>query len=195
MSDKVDKPHKIKRYRSRSLDDESLSNSLKPINKKIFIDTDLTLDIKNSPFDNVDSPVSIKSINDVNNDDSYINGKEGTNEYDLYTVTSKREQYIRKLLKIKRQCSKITDNIYIASDHIAKDREILRKYHITHIINCAAYVCDNYHDDLIYHTIYINDRPYEDIVCLIYDIHKFIAKAINDNKNAKILYTLSNGYK
>jgi predicted secreted protein len=83
----------------------------------------------------------------------------------------------------KRICSEVIDDfMYLGSDHIAQDKEILKQYGITHIINCAADYSANYFDDYIkYKKYHLKDHVREQIECIFYDAISFIEDARKNN--------------
>lgn len=67
--------------------------------------------------------------------------------------------------KFKQICSEIIpDFLYLGSDFLAKDKEILKKHGITHIINSAGDYSPNYHEgEFKYLTFHLKDHPRENI--------------------------------
>ena len=84
--------------------------------------------------------------------------------------------------RIKRYdkiCSKISDDLYLGSDTIARDLQELKKAGITHILNCAGAVCSEYHpDSFVYKTLFLSDGKTEDIACIFYDVLEYIENSI-----------------
>ncbi|GLJ08358.1 hypothetical protein SUGI_0087180 [Cryptomeria japonica] len=73
-----------------------------------------------------------------------------------------------------KECSRITEHIYLGSDVAAKNREILRQNGITHILNCVGFVCLEYFKtDLLYKTLWLQDKPLEDITSILYDVFDY----------------------
>lgn len=79
----------------------------------------------------------------------------------------------------KRICSEIIDGfLYLGSDFVASDREILEKNGITHVVNCAADYSANYFDgDIKYKKYHLKDHIRENIECVFYDALHFIEEA------------------
>jgi len=77
------------------------------------------------------------------------------------------------------QCSEIIkDFLYMGSDNIAQDKELLKSFKITHIVNCAADYCDCYFpDEFKYKSYYLKDSVQECIECCFYDTIDFIKSA------------------
>lgn len=79
----------------------------------------------------------------------------------------------------KRVCSEVIEGfLYLGSDHIAKDSEILKQTGITHVINCAADYSANYFEGPIkYKKYHLKDHVREQIECVFYDAIDFIEDA------------------
>lgn len=79
-----------------------------------------------------------------------------------------------KLAFFDKECSRIADHIYLGSDAVAKNREILRQNGITHVLNCVGFVCPEYFKiDLVYKTLWLQDSPSEDITSILYDVFDY----------------------
>lgn len=79
-----------------------------------------------------------------------------------------------KLAFFDKECSRIADHIYLGSDAVAKNREILRQNGITHVLNCVGFVCPEYFkSDLVYKTLWLQDTPSEDITSILYDVFDY----------------------
>ncbi|KAG8084557.1 hypothetical protein GUJ93_ZPchr0010g9893 [Zizania palustris] len=73
-----------------------------------------------------------------------------------------------------KECSKVADHVYLGGDAVAKNRDILRKNEITHVLNCVGFVCPEYFkSDLIYRTLWLQDSPTEDITSILYDVFDY----------------------
>ncbi|KAK9113601.1 hypothetical protein Syun_020398 [Stephania yunnanensis] len=73
-----------------------------------------------------------------------------------------------------KECSRIADHIYLGSEAVAKNREILRQNGITHVLNCVGFVCPEYFkSDLVYKTLWLQDSPSEDITSILYDVFDY----------------------
>nr|XP_029120250.1 protein-tyrosine-phosphatase MKP1 isoform X1 [Elaeis guineensis]XP_029120251.1 protein-tyrosine-phosphatase MKP1 isoform X1 [Elaeis guineensis] len=73
-----------------------------------------------------------------------------------------------------KECSKVADHIYLGGDSVAKNREILRRNGITHVLNCVGFVCPEYFkSDLVYKTLWLQDSPTEDITSILYDVFDY----------------------
>ncbi|KAK4760481.1 hypothetical protein SAY87_005374 [Trapa incisa] len=100
----------------------------------------------------------------------------GTNRNPLPNLNSGREfQFKRdKLAFFDKECSKIAEHIYLGSDAVAKNREILRQNGITHVLNCVGFVSPEYFkEDLVYKTLWLQDSPSEDITSILYDVFDY----------------------
>ncbi|XP_042487436.1 protein-tyrosine-phosphatase MKP1-like isoform X2 [Macadamia integrifolia] len=79
-----------------------------------------------------------------------------------------------RLAFFDKECSRITDHIYLGSDAVARNREILRQNGITHVLNCVGFVCPEYfRNDLVYKTLWLHDSPSEDITSILYDVFDY----------------------
>ncbi|EEF32351.1 dual specificity protein phosphatase, putative [Ricinus communis] len=79
-----------------------------------------------------------------------------------------------KLAFFDKECSRIANHIYLGSDAVAKNREILRQNGITHVLNCVGFVCPEYFkSDLVYKTLWLRDSPSEDITSILYDVFDY----------------------
>lgn len=76
-------------------------------------------------------------------------------------------------------CSQIKRRLFLGSDTIAQNKQLLKHHKITHILNCAGGYCDNYYpDDFTYMTLHLLDGKKENILCLFYIVLEFIDNAI-----------------
>ncbi|KAM5567984.1 protein-tyrosine-phosphatase MKP1 [Rosa sericea] len=79
-----------------------------------------------------------------------------------------------KLAFFDKECSRIAEHIYLGSDAVAKNREVLRKNGITHVLNCVGFVSPEYFkNDLVYKTLWLKDSPSQDITSILYDVFDY----------------------
>uniref|UniRef100_A0A0D6R0N6 Protein-tyrosine-phosphatase n=1 Tax=Araucaria cunninghamii TaxID=56994 RepID=A0A0D6R0N6_ARACU len=79
-----------------------------------------------------------------------------------------------KLAFFDKDCSRVAEHIYLGSDAVAKNREVLRENGITHVLNCVGFVCPEYFKtDLVYKTLWLQDNPSEDITSILYDVFDY----------------------
>eukprot|EP00013_Stygamoeba_regulata_P006041 CAMPEP_0177639568 /NCGR_PEP_ID=MMETSP0447-20121125/6090_1 /TAXON_ID=0 /ORGANISM="Stygamoeba regulata, Strain BSH-02190019" /LENGTH=747 /DNA_ID=CAMNT_0019141603 /DNA_START=122 /DNA_END=2365 /DNA_ORIENTATION=- len=77
--------------------------------------------------------------------------------------------------------SKITDNIYLGSETVSRNRKLLKQLNITHILNCAGTACPNsYPTEFDYKTLYLADGKGVDIQCVFYSVMDFINEAVDN---------------
>jgi len=91
-----------------------------------------------------------------------------------------------KLDMYSRVCSEVTPYLFVGSDLVARDAETLEKCGITHIINAAGMVCDNYFEKtgkFEYLKVHLEDGAHEDIECVFYDMIDFLDRATDRNRN------------
>lgn len=119
--------------------------------------------------------IDISQVN-LNSDNNTTQNKEILeNKNDV-----KHESKARKIARYDGICSKISDCLYIGSDTIARDCDTLVKCGITHVLNCAGTICENYFpDQFIYKTLYLYDGSNENIDCLFYSVLDFMDSAIS----------------
>jgi len=79
-----------------------------------------------------------------------------------------------KLAFFDKECSRIAEHIYLGSDTVAKNHELLREKGITHVLNCVGFVCPEYFkSDFEYKTLWLQDSPTEDITSILYDVFDY----------------------
>ena len=79
-----------------------------------------------------------------------------------------------KIAFFDKECSKVAEHIYLGGDAVAKDRDILKKNGITHVLNCVGFVCPEYFKaDFVYRTLWLQDSPTEDITSILYDVFDY----------------------
>jgi protein-tyrosine phosphatase len=88
-----------------------------------------------------------------------------------------RKEYENEFYKFV--CSEIIDGfLYLGSDLVASNRELLNKNDITHVINCAADYSANYFEsDIKYKKYHLKDHVRENIECVFYDAMGFLEDA------------------
>ncbi|KAJ8765989.1 hypothetical protein K2173_020505 [Erythroxylum novogranatense] len=73
-----------------------------------------------------------------------------------------------------KECSKVAEHVYLGGDAVARDREILKRNGITHVLNCVGFVCPEYFKgDFVYRTLWLQDSPSEDITSILYDVFDY----------------------
>lgn len=87
-----------------------------------------------------------------------------------------------KLAFFDVQCTHVGSGLYVGGEKVAKALDILQKSQISHIINCVGYLYQSFFPDSFeYMTLYLQDSPKEDIVCVLYDVFDFIESALEQN--------------
>ncbi|KAI5431516.1 hypothetical protein KIW84_035630 [Lathyrus oleraceus] len=103
--------------------------------------------------------LDLSSIQQNNNHDSRNNGG-----------LVKRD----KIAFFDKECSKVAEHVYLGGDAVAKDRGILKRNGITHVLNCVGFVCPEYFKaDFVYRTLWLQDSPSEDITSILYDVFDY----------------------
>ena len=75
----------------------------------------------------------------------------------------------------------IIDNLYLGDYRAADDMNILKKYKITHIINCAFNLPDNYQKEIVYKRLDLKDESNQPLLEKMKEAYKFIKE--NKDKN------------
>ncbi|XP_027366756.1 protein-tyrosine-phosphatase MKP1-like [Abrus precatorius] len=79
-----------------------------------------------------------------------------------------------KLAFYDKECSRIAEHVYLGSDTVAKNHELLRQNGITHVLNCVGFVCPEYFQThFVYKTLWLQDSPSEDITSILYDVFDY----------------------
>ncbi|KAF7834465.1 protein-tyrosine-phosphatase MKP1-like isoform X1 [Senna tora] len=79
-----------------------------------------------------------------------------------------------KLAFFDKECSRIAEHVYLGSDTVAKNHDLLRQNGITHVLNCVGFVCPEYFkSDFVYKTLWLQDSPTEDITSILYDVFDY----------------------
>ena len=66
----------------------------------------------------------------------------------------------QKFAIFEKQCSKISEGLYVSGELVAKNREILQEHGITHVVNCVGAMYQEYfrNDGIKYRTMYLQGR-------------------------------------
>eukprot|EP00211_Chloroparvula_japonica_P003282 CAMPEP_0119119732 /NCGR_PEP_ID=MMETSP1310-20130426/1092_1 /TAXON_ID=464262 /ORGANISM="Genus nov. species nov., Strain RCC2339" /LENGTH=450 /DNA_ID=CAMNT_0007109179 /DNA_START=59 /DNA_END=1411 /DNA_ORIENTATION=+ len=95
---------------------------------------------------------------------------------DIPRSTRDRVRYFNSI------CSRVTDNLFLGSDMIARNDKVLDEHKITHIVNCAATVCNDYFPSKYeYKTYHLLDGKTEDITVIFLDVMEYIHQALSEN--------------
>ncbi|KAE9587785.1 hypothetical protein Lal_00022073 [Lupinus albus] len=79
-----------------------------------------------------------------------------------------------KLAFFDKECSRIAEYIYLGSETVAKNHELMSQKGITHVLNCVGFVCPEYFkSDFVYKTLWLQDSPTEDITSVLYDVFDY----------------------
>lgn len=79
-----------------------------------------------------------------------------------------------KIAFFDKECSKVSQHVYLGGDAVAKDKDILKQNGITHVLNCVGFVCPEYFKaDFVYRTMWLQDNPTEDITSILYDVFDY----------------------
>ena len=115
-----------------------------------------------------------KSNNPENENQEEIDIKALNEDYSLKDSERKKiisDYYSKHLSEV------IPNFLYISSYNATKNKSLLEKNKITHIINCAADFCENVFESenkYTYLSFYLKDHVLENIECIFYECIKFI---------------------
>ena len=84
-----------------------------------------------------------------------------------------------KLEYYNEKISEMAPGVFVAGELVAKNKDLLKEYQITHIINCAGNVLDNFFpDEFKYKKFYLKDSSTSNAECLFYPVIFFIEEAL-----------------
>ena len=131
--------------------------------------------------------INLSGLNQINNN---LNSKNNTSENEtqpeeinikaLNEDFSLKDSERKKIISdyYSKHLSEIIPNfLYISSYNATKNKALLEKNKITHIINCAADFCENVFESenkYTYCSFYLKDHVLENIECIFYECIKFI---------------------
>jgi hypothetical protein len=76
-------------------------------------------------------------------------------------------------------CSRIRENLFLGSDLVARNKELLMNNGITHILNCAKITCDDYFpEDFTYKSMNLYDSGSQNLIGLFFETVEFMESAI-----------------
>uniref|UniRef100_A0A915BT27 Dual specificity protein phosphatase 19 n=2 Tax=Parascaris univalens TaxID=6257 RepID=A0A915BT27_PARUN len=84
------------------------------------------------------------------------------------------------------QMAKITEGVYLGSQDVACDIELITTHNITHIINCASGVRNFFEGRVKYLNIDVFDLPSVNIAQYFNECHAFMRKCIEANGNVLV---------
>merc|ERR1711998_576317 len=96
------------------------------------------------------------------------------------TPAVQSESAIRQgeLNKYNHVCSQVLPFLCVGAQTVAEDKQLLQQSGITHIVNCAGSVLENFHPkDFKYLKLHLYDAKNEDLGCLFYEVISFIDAA------------------
>jgi len=79
------------------------------------------------------------------------------------------------------QCSKVTEFLFVGSENVARQKDLLLEKGITHIVNCSGTTSPNFYEDTFkYMTLKLNDSPKEDVLQLFKQVVAYITEAVEN---------------
>jgi hypothetical protein len=85
------------------------------------------------------------------------------------------------------EMDKITEKIFLGNSDSGRDKNLLTKNQITHILIVGTFLFPFYPNDFNYKILEIEDRDDEDIISHFKEAFQFIDNALLNNRNGKIL--------
>jgi hypothetical protein len=83
-----------------------------------------------------------------------------------------------KMAFFARDCTAVNDFMSVGGCKVAQDLTLLRAQGVTHVLNCAGSICDNYFEGQFqYMQLFLLDSANEDIASIMYSCFDFIEEA------------------
>ncbi|VDN03077.1 unnamed protein product [Thelazia callipaeda] len=89
-------------------------------------------------------------------------------------------------LKPDLQMANVAEGVYLGSQDVAHDYDVLMQHKISHIINCATGVNNIFLDTIEYLTFDVLDVPWTNLEQHFEECHKFMRKAIENGGNVLV---------
>lgn len=91
-----------------------------------------------------------------------------------------------------RECSRIEEHLFLGSDIIARDRDVLKRNGITHILSCVGSP-ELFRPDLKYKTMWLSDTPAQDITSVLFDVFDYFEEVRTGGGGGRVLVHCSRG--
>ncbi|MCO5602180.1 hypothetical protein L7F22_056308 [Adiantum nelumboides] len=92
-----------------------------------------------------------------------------------------------RLAVCEKECSCILPYLFLSGRSVAQNLTTLQDSRISHIINCVGFVCPEYFpNDFAYRTLWLQDSPSEDIMCILYDVFDMI-EDVREQSGGRVL--------
>ncbi|GLJ08375.1 hypothetical protein SUGI_0087500 [Cryptomeria japonica] len=80
-----------------------------------------------------------------------------------------------RMAQCDKECSQILPYLFLGSRTVAQKLSTLHYCRITHILNCVGSICpESFPNDFSYRTLWLEDKPNEDLTCILYDVFDYI---------------------
>ena len=113
------------------------------------------------------------------------NGQQSTNE-DSNEFWSQQLGFVVDIKK-DLKCDQILDRLYLSSEDVALDRELLAKHNITHILNLTTNVPNKFEHEIIYKKLLIYDLPNQSMKSIFEESFEFIDEALGKSPDSNML--------
>ena len=85
-------------------------------------------------------------------------------------LQARREKYAF----FEKQCSEVAEGLFLGSDVVARNREVLKAAGITHVINCVGFLYPAYfQDELTYLVLYLQGEPSDEARSLVHNLNAY----------------------
>ena len=82
-------------------------------------------------------------------------------------LQARREKYAF----FEKQCSEVAEGLFLGSDVVARNREVLKAAGITHVINCVGFLYPAYfQDELTYLVLYLQGQLSNETIALLHNL-------------------------
>jgi protein-tyrosine phosphatase len=89
--------------------------------------------------------------------------------------------------------SKILSRLYLSGHNIATNHEILKKHHITHIVNATKNLENKFESEIVYKRVPLDDSVKQDLLSFLDDTCRFIDDALKSSKKNAVLVHCQSG--
>ncbi|KAH7299376.1 hypothetical protein KP509_24G008200 [Ceratopteris richardii] len=87
----------------------------------------------------------------------------------------------------EKDCTCILPYLFLSGSSVAQNLAVLQDSRITHIINFVGFVCEeNFPNEFIYRTLWLQDSQSEDIMCVLYDVFDLI-EIVREQSGCRVL--------
>lgn len=145
---------------SKCHDKESISANPRDNPEKSTIDANIGTKVK----------IDWNSVEDVSH-----NGKNNATVSNIFRENEVMDESEDRMAQCDKECSQILPYLFLGSRTVAQKLSTLHYCKITHILNCVGSICpESFPNDFSYRTLWLEDKPNEDLSCILYDVFDYI---------------------